>query len=390
MIARYNLAIFLVVVFLHKISCERQRLAFAPCTSYRKPQVSGLGKSKFLGAQSRFKALSKVKAVKRNGDSKLSMVFGSDGGFFGVGAPEVVIISLVGYFVLGPEELYKIVKEIGKLVTSFKTLSADATKNFEDSMENQLEISELRKAQRDLNDAFNFRRSINTEDETIFEDNKEIFNGEPKEPRRDPILDEDGNPKKKIRRRIKKKVAIQEDELPAAIEEEQLPAAIEEGQIPDLTMPELSKHDQDLAKEDVDTDSQEKLRQERIDRLQESSSMSWFEDSEQLPQEEVATTPTASTEESRFQAQLSGQWNDQVLANEDKLSPLSKIMDRLAILEDEKNAADLRLEEEFRLRGELEEKFYKEKRTLLEEAAAETQMDAYKNLDDSPLNISND
>jgi len=76
---------------------------------------------------------------KRNGDSKLSMVFGSDGGFFGVGAPEVVIISLVGYFVLGPEELYKIVKEIGKLVTSFKTLSADATKNFEDSMENQLE-----------------------------------------------------------------------------------------------------------------------------------------------------------------------------------------------------------------------------------------------------------
>jgi len=301
-----------------------------------------------------------------------------------------VIISLVGYFVLGPEELYKIVKEIGKLVTSFKTLSADATKNFEDSMENQLEISELRKAQRDLNDAFNFRRSINTEDETIFEDNKEIFNGEPKEPRRDPILDEDGNPKKKIRRRIKKKVAIQEDELPAAIEEEQLPAAIEEGQIPDLTMPELSKHDQDLAKEDVDTDSQEKLRQERIDRLQESSSMSWFEDSEQLPQEEVATTPTASTEESRFQAQLSGQWNDQVLANEDKLSPLSKIMDRLAILEDEKNAADLRLEEEFRLRGELEEKFYKEKRTLLEEAAAETQMDAYKNLDDSPLNISND
>jgi len=248
----------------------------------------------------------------------------------------------------------------------------------------------LRKAQRDLNDAFNFRRSINTEDETIFEDNKEIFNGEPREPRRDPILDEDGNPKKKIRRRIKKKVAIQEDELPAAIEEEQLPAAIKEGQIPDLTMPELSKHDQDLAKEDVDTDSQEKLRQERIDRLQESSSMSWFEDSEQLPQEEVATTPTASTEESRFQAQLSGQWNDQVLANEDKLSPLSKIMDRLAILEDEKNAADLRLEEEFRLRGELEEKFYKEKRTLLEEAAAETQMDAYKNLDDSPLNISND
>merc|ERR1740139_346293 len=278
--------------------------------------------------------------------------------FFGVGAPEVVIISLVGYFVLGPEELYKIGKEIGKLVTSFKTLSADATKNFEDSMENQLEISELRKAQRDLNDAFNFRRSINTEDETIFEDNKELFNGEAREPRRDPILDEDGNPKKKIRRRIKKKVAIQEDELPAAIEEEQLPAAIEEGQIPDLTMPQLSNHDQDLAKEDVDTDGQEKLRQERIDRLQESSSVSWFEDSERLPQEQVpGSTPAASSEESRFQAQLSGQWNDQVIANEDKLSPPSKIMEHLAILEKGGNTADLRLEEEFRLRGNSRKNF---------------------------------
>ena len=58
------------------------------------------------------------------------------------------------------------------------------------------------------------------------------------------------------------------------------------------------------------------------------------------------------------------------------LSPLSKIMERLAILEEEKNAADQRLEEEFRLRGELEEKFYRQKREILEEAAAEIQADA--------------
>merc|ERR1712071_33149 len=70
-------------------------------------------------------------------------------------------------------------------------------------------------------------------------------------------------------------------------------------------------------------------------------------------------------EQTRFTQQLSGNWNEQILSNEDKLSPLSKIMERLAILEEEKNAANLRLEEEFRLRGELEEKFYKQKRNIL-------------------------
>ena len=75
--------------------------------------------------------------------------------------------------------------------------------------------------------------------------------------------------------------------------------------------------------------------------------------------------------------QLSGGWNKSVMDSEDALSPLSKIMERLAILEEEKNAADTRLEEEFRLRGELEEKYYREKRSILEEAASDTQMNAY-------------
>jgi hypothetical protein len=52
-------------------------------------------------------------------------------------------------------------------------------------------------------------------------------------------------------------------------------------------------------------------------------------------------------------------------------------MERLAILEEEKNAADARLEEEFLLRTELEEKYYREKRNILEEAAAEVQANAY-------------
>ena len=79
----------------------------------------------------------------------------------------------------------------------------------------------------------------------------------------------------------------------------------------------------------------------------------------------------------RFQAQMSGNWNDQILAKEADLTPVAEIMERLAILEEEKMAADQRLQEEFRLREENEEKFYREKRKLLEEAAAKIQAKAY-------------
>ncbi len=38
------------------------------------------------------------------------------GGVLGVGTPEVLVIAAVGYFLLGPEELYRLSKEIGKIV----------------------------------------------------------------------------------------------------------------------------------------------------------------------------------------------------------------------------------------------------------------------------------
>ena len=70
----------------------------------------------------------------------------------------------MGYFVLGPTELYKLTKEIGKALQNFRSLSTEASKQFETSMEDQLDLQELRKAQRELDDAFNFRRSINTDE----------------------------------------------------------------------------------------------------------------------------------------------------------------------------------------------------------------------------------
>ena len=72
----------------------------------------------------------------------------------------------MGYFVLGPTDLYKLVKEIGKFVQNFQTFTSEATASFENNLESQLQLEEIRKAQRELTDAFSFRRSINVDEDT--------------------------------------------------------------------------------------------------------------------------------------------------------------------------------------------------------------------------------
>ena len=126
--------------------------------------------------------------------------------------------------------------------------------------------------------------------------------------------------------------------------------------------------------------------------LRKQRPVDWFSDTEadlakQILSEQAdyqLDTATNAQEQQRFAAQLSGDWNQQVLDNEDKLSPLAKVMERISILEEERNAANARLEEEFRQRAEIEEKFYREKRAALEEAAAEVSLSAYGDLTSQP------
>jgi Sec-independent protein translocase protein TatA len=272
---------------------------------------------------------------------------------------------LVGYFVLGPSDLYKLVKEIGKAVQNFRTLSSEASKTLESTMESQLELDEIRKAQRELNDAFSFRRSINVDqDEEAFTTTttSEKIGAE-------PIRGDIGSSKKKIRRR--KKVVAEEVEVPAG---DELNA-----NIPDLDMTDaFSDFDKTF---DMEAEA-EKVRAERMERLQASNQPGneWLGD--QFDDDDDDDDNAADIEAARFQAQLNN-WNESILANEDKLSPLSKIMERLALLEEEQARQVFRLEEEYRERAALEERFYRQKRALLEEAAAEIQAGAYMNPDES-------
>ena len=286
-------------------------------------------------------------------------------------------ILLVGYFVLGPSDLYKLVKEIGKTVQNFRTLSSDAAKTFETNMESQLEFAEIRKAQRELNDAFSFRRSINVDqDEDAFTTTttSEKIGAE-------PIRESDGT-KKRIRRR--KKVIV-EDNTDSDVAQ----ALESNGEVPDLDM-SYAFNDDIMKDNDYDDtklfDMQaeaEKVRAERLTRLEASDkppASDWFSDTMGTNDNDVDDDDddmfAADAQAARFQAQLSN-WNESILANEDKLSPLSKIMERLALLEEEQAAQVFRLEEEYRERAALEERFYRQKRALLEEAAAEVQSNAY-------------
>ena len=302
---------------------------------------------------------------------------------------------MIGYFVLGPSDLYKLVKEIGKFIQNFQSFATEATATLENNMESQLQLEEIRKAQRELNDAFSFRRSINVDaDSDAFEVNAQS-------PRPDDIMSQPAGeteydlstgatagaavaPKKKKMRRVKRKkkpVAEPEEAVEGATDNVAFgvntPADELANDIPsELGMDEELMEAENRAMEAIMNGSSEdalkleeketsnlasQIREQRMERLENAQS----------------NDAVASAEQSRFQQQLSGDWNGQILENNEKLEPLAEVMNLLAVLEEEKLAADKRLQEEFKAREENEEKFYLEKRKVLEEAAANVQAQAY-------------
>lgn len=149
----------------------------------------------------------------------------------------------MGYFVLGPSDLYKVVKSLGQGIQNLRTLSSDVTKTFETNMESQLQLDELRKAQRELNDAFSFRRSINVDVDAEFNTISSSTNTTTAEAPAATAQQETAEAQRtrKKRKRVKKKM---------------------EQNVPDLEMPPL---DDTLIREE---EERERLRRERLERLE--------------------------------------------------------------------------------------------------------------------------
>lgn len=286
-------------------------------------------------------------------------------------------ILLVGYFVLGPSDLYKLVKEIGKFIQNIRTLGTDLSTTFESNMESQLELEELRKAQRDLTDAFSFRRSINVDD-------TEAFATTTTTPRAEEVAGAgataavaseaaaaaSGTPKKKKRVRVKKKI---QPEVPAPSE---ITSAAEPAtsNIPDLEMPSTGDPFVGDTASSMTKEEEEEINKEfekYVNMGSESEKNGKMEMASLSPEEETAS-------QTRFQQQMSSDWNKQIMDNEDKLSPLAKVMEMLAVLEKEKISKSKLLEEEYRKRAEMDQEYYEKQRKILEDAAAEVQKDVYK------------
>jgi Sec-independent protein translocase protein TatA len=312
---------------------------------------------------------------------------------------------------LGPSDLYKLTKEIGKFVQNFRTFTTEATASLENNLESQLQLEEIRKAQRELNDAFSFRRSINVDSDT------DPFEVNVKSPRLDDAFAEqdrefaaaaaassstavaDGPSvpakKKRVRRVKKQKVAapvpVEDDDddnfdfdgldalsnnlqqAPLANNVPDLDAFDEDDEDGNDSLSEAEKRAMESMKE-----ARDQLKKERMERLQQRGSSS--SDEGGLHKDDIEAPANELEQQSRFQQQLSGDWNNKILEMGDKLDPMENIMNRLALLEDQKIAADKRLQEEFKSREENEERYYREKKKLLEEAAAQVQAWAYESI----------
>ncbi len=53
-------------------------------------------------------------------------------GFFGLGAPEIIIILIAAAFLAGPQKLAELGKEAGKMSSDFKDVPAEFQKGFEE------------------------------------------------------------------------------------------------------------------------------------------------------------------------------------------------------------------------------------------------------------------
>ena len=312
------------------------------------------------------------------------------------------LIVLVGYFVLGPSDLYKLVKQIGAFVQNIQTLGSDLSTTFENNMESTLQLEEIRKAQRELNDAFSFRRTINVDADS---DAFSVQAGSAQKAEAERLaavaatsatmtvgsnFTSTQQPSKKIRRRIRKK----EEEpivpdIPSMSEYNMQSSNSILNNVPDLEMP-TSDSDEEAAiieeefnqyvlnpmtssfddwdnwdgmnRTGVDTDSQTVTNTDAIRNVTTAA---------------IVDPATKLAEQTRFQQQLSGNWNSQILNAGDSLEPIALVMNKIALLEQEKKAALKRLDEEYAQRTAIEEKFYKEQRQLLEETARDVQSTAF-------------
>lgn len=112
-------------------------------------------------AQSTFTGPGRARGCQRN--RKVARRLFDSGSFFGVGVPEALVIALLGWFLLGPEELYKISKQVGGWLGELRTYIGQAARQYESALDDKSTrqaIEGLRQTQQTVSELAGSWRSV--------------------------------------------------------------------------------------------------------------------------------------------------------------------------------------------------------------------------------------
>lgn len=168
------------------------------------------------------------------------------GGFLGVGPGEIAVIAAVGWFLLGPEKLYSVSKDIGKLVGDIRRTADEARDTFSDALQQELDAS-LDTSKSKKSNSTTIAKSPDDDDVPTASNNPEnneqdaYDNGLSLAPQKQtttvgPTSDED----------------VQEDTIENSIFLDQLKRVSDPHQAPLVNVPDLSLDDNDDLDEEAD------------------------------------------------------------------------------------------------------------------------------------------
>lgn len=108
-------------------------------------------------------SITEISSTRRGGRARTARRLFDTGSFFGVGVPEALVIALLGWFLLGPEELFKISKKVGGWLGELRSYIGQAARQYESALDDKSTrqaIEGLRQTQQTVSELAGSWRSV--------------------------------------------------------------------------------------------------------------------------------------------------------------------------------------------------------------------------------------
>lgn len=139
-------------------ACQAVRHVSVPTTSSRVSFSTLTGMSSSLP-----RSITEITSTRRGGRTRTARRLFDTGSFFGVGVPEALVIALLGWFLLGPEELFKISKKVGGWLGELRSYIGQAARQYESALDDKSTrqaIEGLRQTQQTVSELAGSWRSV--------------------------------------------------------------------------------------------------------------------------------------------------------------------------------------------------------------------------------------